>query len=168
MTMAVAGTTASRALAVLPDPRVDVPMVERQEKYDAILRSLELNQRLTDVQRAAQDVRDGLDRVNALLEGEEDQAYEALRDAARELRRGLGEASSTDEVNQYRRSVFGLAGSYDRPTEGQLLDLRRMADALDRLEGTMNVFLVDDVARFRELVRAANLDAFPEPEMVGG
>jgi photosystem II stability/assembly factor-like uncharacterized protein len=162
------GVTSTRALSVLPDPRVDVPMAERREKYEAIQQALALEARLTEVQRAAQDVRDGLDRVEALLDAKEGEEAEGLREAARTLRRGLAEAASTREVNQYRRSVGGLAGSYDRPTEGQLLDLRRMADALERLESGMNVFLVGDVARFRERVIAAELDVFPEPRLVVG
>jgi hypothetical protein len=162
------GSSSERPVAVLPDPRVDVPMEERREKHEAVQTSLELNTRLSDVQSAAQDVREGLDRVGEALGDREDEAAVALREAAVELRRGLAEASSTEEVNGFRRGVGSLVGSYDRPTEGQLLDLRRMGEALARLESAWNGFLAGPVASFRRQVAEANLDIFPNPGSVGG
>jgi hypothetical protein len=167
VTVELSGLASSRPLAVLPDPRVTVDMAERREKYDAILRALELNARISQVQRAVREVGDGIDRVDRLVEGREGEAAAGLREAARQLRTTLRDVGSMEEVNRYRRSVFGLAGSYDRPTEGQLLNLGRMADAVERAEDRMNIFLVSDVEDFRELVQAANLEAFPQPRMVG-
>ncbi len=164
----VEGSSSERPVAVLPDPRVDVPMEERREKYEAVQTSLELNMRLSAVQRAAQEVRDGLDRVGEALGDREDESAVALREAARELSRGLAGAASTDEVNTFRRGVGSLAGSYDRPTEGQILDLRRMGEALVRLESALNDFLAGPVASFRRQVAEADLDIFPDPGSVGG
>jgi photosystem II stability/assembly factor-like uncharacterized protein len=163
----VAGSSSERPVAVLPDPRVDVPVEERREKYEAVQKSLELTTRLSAVRRTAQEVRDGLDRVGEALGDRQDESAVALREASRELSRGLTEAASTDELNAYRRGVGSLAGSYDRPTEGQVLDLRRMEEALVRLESTLNDFLSGPVASFRRQVAEANLDIFPNPDPVG-
>ena len=61
-----------------------------------------------------------------------------------------------------------MAASYDRPTEGQRLDLRRMGEALSRLEARVNAFLDVDLATFRSRLEDADLALVPRPERVGG
>jgi hypothetical protein len=112
-------------------------------------------------------VREGLDRVDQALGEREDEVASELRELAEEVGRGLDTAASADEVNRYRRNVGTLAGSYDRPTEGQTLALRRMEEALDALETALNDFLAGPVADFRRRVEAADIDLFPDPGRVG-
>jgi len=116
----------TRSLTVEPDPRVEVPMVDRVEKYEAIRSGLDLERRLRAAQSAAQEIRDALGRILEGLADRDDDTAVEIRDGARALERALATASSDAEVSRYRRSVRTLDGSYDRPTEGQRLDLERM------------------------------------------
>ena len=59
-----------------------------------------------------------------------------------------------------------MAGSYDRPTEGQTLDLRRLGDAVGRLVSRLNVFLDNDVAAFSRQADEAGLSLFPDPGLI--
>lgn len=160
------GLTVEHPVAVLADPRVDVPLAERQEKQEALRQAMALNATLGQIQARSSAVRQGVERVREALAGRDDAAAVALREAADALMEGLATAADDTEVGLYRRSVGTLAGSWDRPTEGQRLDLRRMEDAVGRLTSRMNVFLNNDVADFRRRVADAGLDLFPDPGLV--
>jgi photosystem II stability/assembly factor-like uncharacterized protein len=158
----VAGVTAERSLAVLADPRVEVPLDERQEKVDALRQAAGLNARLASVQATGTRIREAIGNVREALEGRSDPTAQALRLAADSLTAGLEEAGNTDEADQYRRGVASLGGSYDRPTEGQRVDLRRLEAAVSELTARMNAFLDGRVADFRRRVTEAGLTLFPD------
>lgn len=168
VTVAVGGSTAGRSLTVLEDPRHPVSMAERREKYDALVQAARLAARLARVSEVEEQVREGVGRVRTLLEDRDDGVAAELRTAADDLLGRLDAAADTDEVNAYRRGVGGMAASYDRPTEGQRLDLRRMGEALSRLEARVNAFLDVDLATFRSRLDDADLALVPRPDRVGG
>ncbi len=158
----VGGTWSERPLDVSPDPRVDVPTAEREEKIQALREALELEARIAAVRRTAQQVRDGLDRVVELTRNGQDARASELRAAAATLRAGLSDAASTEAIDRYRRGVSSLSSSYDRPTEGQRLDLRRMREAVEVLEARFDAFLASEVAGFRRRLDASEIELFPE------
>ncbi|MEJ2204252.1 MAG: hypothetical protein P8170_09090 [Gemmatimonadota bacterium] len=162
------GASAEGRVTVLADPRVEVPMEERLEKVQAIRSGLDLERRLQAVRSAAQEIRDALDRTLAGVGDRDDDTAREIREGARALESALVDASSDAEVNRYRRSVRTLAGSYDRPTEGQRLDLERMGDAVARLESAMNQLILGPVADFRRLLEAAELGSFPQIRLLVG
>ncbi|MHB1193802.1 MAG: VPS10 domain-containing protein [Longimicrobiales bacterium] len=160
----VGGVVVERSLAVLADPRVEVPLAEREEKLQALRSALALTTRLAHIESLAAAVREGLHAVRGALEGRPDLA--SLAAAADALEKGLADAADTRAVDGYRRSVTSLATSYDRPTEGQRVDLRRMEEAVSRLATGVNAFLAGDVAAFRRQVDGAGLSLFPDPGLV--
>ena len=184
-----------RSLEVVPDPRVDVDMTDRIVKYQALETAQELDVRVAELRRAMDRVREGVDRVLALLgadaesdvgsevrsevgsevgsEVASDAVADVVADAAvlvtsaQNLRRRLEEVADFEGVDQYRSGVSSLSSSYDAPTEGQRIDLIRMEEALDALTERINDFLLLDVTRFREQVEAGDLDAFPSVGPIG-
>ncbi len=162
----VGGVSAERPLSVLADPRVHVPPAERTEKREALRRALGLTARLAEVQERAEAVREGVRRLREALAGRDDETARVLCAAADTLEEGLAVAAGEEEVGRYRRSVLGLASSYDRPTEGQILDLRRMGEAVDRLVSRVNAFLSADVVAFRRRLEEAGLSYFPDLGLV--
>jgi photosystem II stability/assembly factor-like uncharacterized protein len=167
VTVRAYGIESTQMLELRPDPRVDIPAEERRAKHDAILRGLALDGRLSGLRRARREVRDGLARVRELLASESVTEADALREAMSALDERLAEVGDFESARRYRRSISGLGSSYDRPTEGQRLDLRRMEEALDRLEAEMNIFLAGEVERFRARIIAAGVEVFPAPTLVG-
>ncbi|MDH5760198.1 MAG: hypothetical protein OEZ65_11465 [Gemmatimonadota bacterium] len=163
------GGSSEATLAVLPDPRVEVPDAERREKYEAVVAGLRLVSRLSALERTSREVEEGIGRILASLDAQEGQreAMGRVRDQASALERRLRVVSDFSSASRHRRAVSGLSTSYDRPTEGQRLDLQRMDEALSRLESLMNGFLSLDVADFRALVREHGFGDFPRPPLVG-
>ncbi|RMH13554.1 MAG: hypothetical protein D6701_12225 [Gemmatimonadetes bacterium] len=157
------GAESEGVVDVRPDPRVHVSMDDRRARYEAVRRSIVLNARIGALQRTARRVREALDEVGEWLDGSDadPEVVRAVRGGLRELRRALGEAASLTEVQRFRRGLFGMASTYDRPTEGERLDLQRTAEALDRAVERMNTFLAVDYAAFVERVRAAGIDPLP-------
>jgi hypothetical protein len=138
--------------------------VERVEKVQALRSGLALTTRVAHAESKIQAVREGIGAVRNALAGHPDAA--ALGAEADALEEGLARAGDTRAVGRLRRSVATLAGSYDRPTEGQRVDLRRMEEAVVRLVADLNAFLGGDVAAFRARVERAGLSVFPDPGLV--
>ena len=167
VTVRAGGVESSRPLTVLPDPRVDIPRLERGQRRTAIVEGARLSHRLGLVETSADEVRTGVRRVRDRLSEISDRDATNLRKSADALLAGLAGAADLEPARAYRREVAGLSSSYDAPTEAQRLDLGRLAELVDALESEMNIFLVGVVARFRDEVLAANLEVFPSPRLVG-
>jgi photosystem II stability/assembly factor-like uncharacterized protein len=166
--VSVAEERSEQPLTVLPDPRVEIPMADRVAKFDAQMEALELNARRSEMERVVREVNQAADRVIAAVRGLEDEGARELGRAGRELKRTLEEEVDFGPANSQRRSLFSMGSSWDAPTEGELLALRRTAAALDEIEAALTAFLAGPVAEFRTLTRAAELDLFPEIRMDGG
>ena len=156
-----------RTLEVLPDPRVEVSMIDRIAKYQALERAQALDVRRAELRRAAYDVREGIDRALELLESDERSVAAELVTEGRRLRAALDEVADFRDVDQYRSGVVGLSSSYDVPTEGQRIDLIRMEEALSLLTERIDGFLLLEVTRFRDRVEAADLAVFPSIGPIG-
>jgi photosystem II stability/assembly factor-like uncharacterized protein len=162
----IGSASTETSVAVLPDPRVEVPMQERVEKYEAIQAALDLDRRIRAARSVTRVIQDALDRTGELLADRDDDGVGEIQQRARTLRSALTAASSEAEVNRYRQGVRSLGGSYDRPTEGQKLDLARMTVAVEELESALNRLVVSQVAEFRRMVEAAGLGTFPDPGLL--
>ncbi len=152
------GAESVQTLEVRTDPRVDIDMVERIAKYQAVKRGLDLDASLRALRAAIASVHNELERVSDSVgvrgfagDVELFEASQALGDELRELADFRG-------VMRYRSGVLGLASSYDAPTEGQRLDLIRMEEELDVLMRRIGDFLILDINRFARRAYAARLD----------
>ncbi len=158
---------ALRTLQVLPDPRVQVEMTDRIAKYQALEKAQGLDVRTADLRRAIASVREGIERVVELLESDGRPVTTELVTSARGLLTALDEVADFRDVDQYRSGVSGLSSSYDRPTEGQRIDLIRMEEALGLLTDEIDGILLLDVPRFRDRVEAVGIDVFPSVGPIG-
>ncbi|MEE2669627.1 MAG: hypothetical protein VYD78_06460 [Gemmatimonadota bacterium] len=154
------GYLSDRTLEVHPDPRVEIPMIDRIAKYMAVKTSLDLEARVGMLAAVVQRVLEGVDGVEELVGTDESVSTSVLIGEGRNLKRRLEELADFEAVEQYRSGVRSLTSSYDTPTEGQRLDLIRMEEAVDHLTRVIDDFLVLDVMPYRDRVEAANLDVF--------
>ncbi|SVA86546.1 uncharacterized protein METZ01_LOCUS139400, partial [marine metagenome] len=154
------GYLSDRTLEVHPDPRVEIPMIDRIAKYMAVKTSLDLEARVGMLAAVVQRVLEGVDGVEELVGTDESVSTSVLIGEGRKLKRRLEELADFEAVEQYRSGVRSLTSSYDTPTEGQRLDLIRMEEAVDHLTRVIDDFLVLDVMPYRDRVEAANLDVF--------
>ena len=152
------GSESVRMLEVRTDPSVDLDMVERIAKYQAVERGLTLDARLRALRAAIASVHNELQRVGDTLGARGFAGDPALLESSQSLGDELRELSDFRSVMRHRPGVLGLASSYDAPTEGQRLDLIRMEEELDGLMRRIGDFLILDVNQFARRVYAAGLD----------
>lgn len=162
----VAGITVERPLSVLADPRVEVPLAERIEKIGALRHAIGLTAILADVEARQRTVEEGLTRMRAELASRTDEAAMALRADADSVHARLIRAADAREAAVFRRTMATLGSSWDRPTEGQRVDVHRMEDALRRVSDRLNGFLEGEWGAFRRRVEASGLTPLPDPGMV--
>ncbi len=152
------GVERFQGLEVREDPRVDVELVDRISKYQAVKSGLDLDARLRALRAAVASVHDELQRViDWVREGGLSRDV-TLLEAGQALGDRLRELADFGGVMRYRPGVLGLTSSYDEPTEGQRLDLIRMEEELDGLTRTIGDFLILDINRFARRVEEAGLD----------
>ena len=152
------GAQSLQGLEVQEDPRVDVGLVDRISKYQAVKRALELDARLRALRAAIASVHDELQRVTDwALEGGFSGDVELL-ETSQALGNELRELTDFRSVMDYRPEVLGLTSSYSKPTEGQRLDLIRMEEELDGLTQRIGDFLILDINLFARRVGEAGLD----------
>jgi photosystem II stability/assembly factor-like uncharacterized protein len=157
----VGGVESSRQLNVLPDPRIEIPLVARIQKRQALQRGLELGRAVLAFQERRLAVNQDLDRIRDLLasrQGEEAQTLRGVSDSIRAELDGINEGLG--EVNRHRSVVFEMASTRDAPTEAEHIALFRMEESLDQVISRYNALLGGRIAGFRGAVRGAGLGGF--------
>ena len=158
-------TSEMQAVTVFADPRVDVPMADRMAKYQASMDAAVLNQRLTAAQQAINRAEQAVNKVLDALQGVSEGAD--LRTQGREVIDALN-AVDFGPANSQRFGLFGMQASWDAPTEGEMLAVSRLSEALDAIEPAVNAVIAGAVAEYRTALAAASLDILlPELEGVG-
>ena len=152
------GAESVQTLEVRTDPRVDIDMVERIAKYQAVKHGLDLDASLRALRAAIASVHNELERVSDSLGVRGFAGDVELFEAGQALGDELRELADFRSVMRYRPGVLALASSYDAPTEGQRLDLIRMEEELDARMQRIGDFLILDINRFARRAFAAGLD----------
>ena len=152
------GAESVRMLEVRTDARVEIEMVERIAKYQAVKRGLNLDARLRALRAAVASVHAELQRVSDLVGARGFAGDAELLETGQSLEEELRELTDFRGVMRYHLGVLSLGSSYDAPTEGQRLDLIRMEEELDRLLQRIGDFLILDINRFARRVYAAGVE----------
>ena len=152
------GAQSLQWLEVEEDPRVDVELVDRITKYQAVKAGLDLDARMRALQAATASVRDELRRVIDWARERGTPAAATLLEAGQSLGDRLEELADFRSVMKYRPGVLGMTSSYDAPTEGQRLDLIRMEEELDEVTQRIGDFLILDINLFARRVEDAGLE----------
>ena len=158
--------SSERLLTVLPDPRVEVPMPQRLAKREAILKSLELNERGRVLREKVEEVANAVQRLNTLLE-DQPEVRESLQEPLRAVRTEQGQLNEQfREMNRNARAAFSLGSSRDAPTEAQRVALERLERDINQMQVRVNDFLQGPVAELRSAVETSGIEVFPRMEVV--
>ncbi|MDQ7052603.1 MAG: hypothetical protein Q9P14_06830 [candidate division KSB1 bacterium] len=167
----------SGQVQVLPDPRVDIPLADRKEKFDTIRRVGQKIEIITEVVNRVKTLRKRIDQVLEQVKDRDDDAAKDLKKAARRLKKRLMKVVTQFVDPPDREGIYprdrtviaklgyvarSLSTSYDKPTQAQLTYLRQAEALLEKRLADVNQVLTTDVAAFREKVQAANLELVPE------
>jgi hypothetical protein len=155
--LTLGNATASGRLQVHVDPRITVPLADRQERLEVLTRIGTQQEVGARALRVAAEIANALERASSRLEGGlRDRAAE-LRERAQEHRRALA------TVQGITRIAGAVQATWERPTRTMILRLEQAeADFRPALDA-FNQFLADEVAPFRLKAGAALADVvFPD------
>ena len=184
VTVRFRGAEAKQAVRVLPDPRQQTTAEQRAQKHAALMRAGTLQETATEAIERIRRTRADIDAVAAKLKKDDEPGAkkepEPLVKSGADLKKKLetlersfwrppgtkGIAADTDAMSRISYPMFAMQSSWDAPTPAQLTYLERAEAELKKaLEGFHRLF-AEDVARYREEVRKANLVLLPEePEL---
>ncbi len=163
---------------ILPDPRINIPMEDRMEKYNMLI---QLGERIEVVTEAVQRIRKTEKTVDVILERikeTKDDTSKELSKAGTELHKHLkkvlqlfidegGKQGITRQDNVSRKLWYisnSLSSSWDKPTSSQMTYLQQTEEALQKALEEFNRLFEKEVVEFQKKVRETNFTLFPEVE----
>lgn len=172
---------ASAPLRILPDPRRAIADADRKAKWEALMSVGALNDRavtaIERIQRTRGDIGVILGRLkkanDASAKTREDPTRAELRKSAAALQRRLDFVErlywvqpntkgivddSTTALARIDYAEGSLSSTWDAPTSAQRAYVARAEETLKAAESEVEKLYSEDVARFREAVRAAKID----------
>jgi photosystem II stability/assembly factor-like uncharacterized protein len=179
ITMKFRGQSASQQVTVLPDPRETITPEVRQAKFDAVMRAGKLTETVANAIERIQKTRADIDMVAAKLKKPEEAADKtpdplvktgsALKKRLDEMEKRLwvppqtkGIIAETDVLGKLQYPMQAMQSSWDAPTPAQLVYLDRAEALLRSVLADFNKLFAEDVAKYREEVRARNVALFAE------
>jgi photosystem II stability/assembly factor-like uncharacterized protein len=181
VTLKFRGNEAKQTVRVLADPREQFTAQQRQAKYDAILRAGALQETAAEALDRIQRTRADIDAVSAKLRKDDpkaepdplvktgNQVKEKLDAVEKRLRippKTPGIVADTDVWSKIGYPIYAMQSSWDAPTAAQLQYLSRGEAALRTVLADVNKVFAEDVAKYREQVRTANLVLLPEEKPI--
>jgi photosystem II stability/assembly factor-like uncharacterized protein len=178
------GHSAEAPVRVLPDPRIERPEAARRANAEAQMRAGALQEamtaavvRLLETRADVKTVLGKLDREKKDRKAEEESGpVRDLRDAARDLQKGLdrlerrlrvpedtkGIVAETDLESDIRYAARSLSSSWDAPTPAQLVYLDNAEQELRAVLADLDRFYAEQVGPFRQKVQDAGIGLLPE------
>jgi photosystem II stability/assembly factor-like uncharacterized protein len=172
---------ASGSVTVLPDPRSNIPMAEREVKYAAIMHAGAVQEVSTEAINRIRDTRAEVDAVLEIVpKGEEGEGNpnRELTAAARNLKKALddlealfwdppgstkGIVRSDKPQRRIGYAMGALSSTWDAPTPAQEAYLQAAEAQLEEALMELNRVFAEDVAGFRQQVEEAGFE-FLEPK----
>ena len=166
-------------MRVLPDPRATITPEVRQAKFDAVMRAGKLAESVTAAIERIQKTRADIDSVSSKLKKPNDatdktpdplvKSGAALKKRLDEMERRLwvppktkGIIADVDVMSKVSYPLNSMQSSWDAPTEAQLAYIERAETQVRTVLADFNRLFAEDVAKYRDEVRKANVVLFPE------
>ncbi|HEX6084489.1 MAG TPA: hypothetical protein VF266_08180, partial [Thermoanaerobaculia bacterium] len=174
VTIKFRGKEAKQSVRVVADPRETVPAEARQAKFDAVMRAGKMTETITTAIERIQKTRADIDAVSAKLKKPDDatdktpdplvKSGAALKKRLDEMEKRLwlppktkGIVADKDVLSKIQYPMQAMQSSWDAPTPAQLGYLARAEALLRTVLADYNKLFAEDVAKYREEVRAKNV-----------
>jgi hypothetical protein len=170
---------ATATVVVSADLRFDIPLADMQEKHRLMLAFGTQAEVGTEAVERIQSTTKAVDQVLGQVRSKKDSTSKAVADAGKELKETLEALEERfrgrQDVQGIRRdpntvqrlfsaAYFSMSSSWEKPTEAQLLALEQGRAVMAEFLEEFNRVFAEDVAAFRDMVQAADLELFPEKE----
>lgn len=163
----VDGAESEASLDVLPDPRTEIPMDERERKQDAVREAMGLmaTERVLEVRRAQLET--ALDGAVEDLRKPAFGQVDSLRNDIDAIRGGLAEVEGIlARVAQDNRALRTMARTRGAPTEAERIALERTEERIEEAIVRLNGLMVTRVRELGAALEAAGLPGFPSFRVV--
>lgn len=164
-----------QTVEILPDPRINIPLEERKEKFDQIMQAVKYVEIVAQAVTQIHETNQTIDMMVENLKDKQDSTSVELTKTARQLKKKLKTLSGffidsrkeqgiVYEDNVYRKLRYvggSLNSSFDKSTLSQLTYLRQAKDALDQALNKFNLIFETDVADFQVKLKQADFSLFP-------
>lgn len=173
---------ASQTVEVLPDPRTNIPLEARRQKFEIIKK---VGERIEVVAEAVNQIQKARKTIGIILDQikeRKDTVAKNLRKTAEELKKKLTVVADkfVDEPNRIQGItrnpntatarlsyvVRSLGSNWEVPTSTQMTYLRQAERILETTLQDYNKVISQDVAAFRTKVEGAKLSIFPEQQQL--
>ncbi|UCE08851.1 MAG: hypothetical protein JSW07_19000 [bacterium] len=168
----------SHSVEILPDPRVDIPMEHRKQKYETIV---SVGERIEVVTEAVKRIRNIKKTIDVILEKSKENNNDnlkILKNEATKLKKRMkkvlqlfidegGKQGITRQVNVSRKLWYvsnSLSSCWGSPTSSQMTYLNQAEAALNKALDQFNELFEKDVAEFQKKVRESDFSLFPAYE----
>ncbi len=159
----VGAAEASSQVEVLPDPRVEIPMVDRIAKREAIEAGFGALATIQDLQARLRTIDEGLNGLETLFGDRSHQQISDLRALADSVRSEAEEVGRrVQSLSRSSRQLYSMGATRDAPTESDRIALSQADEALGRVVSRFNAFLGGRVEDLREALQTAGIGALPE------
>jgi hypothetical protein len=155
---------ATATVAVSADPRFDIPLADMQEKHRLMLAfgtqaevGTEAVERIESTTKASKALADAGKELKKTLEALEEQ-FRGRQDV-----QGIRRDPNTVQ-SRLSAGYRSMGSSWEKPTEAEFLALEQGRAVLAAFLEEFNRVFAEDVAAFREMVQAAELELLPEKE----
>jgi len=183
VTVTFGDQSAKGEVKVLADPRFHIPNEDRSAKFQAILEAGKLQETLAKAVERIQSARADVDAILKRVEakkgpdeaGKKDEAHEAFKKKASELKKGLKELEKEfwtppgtkgipAEKNAFAKigeARGALSSSWQRPTPAQKEYLAQARGRLEKALADLNRFFEEKIPPFRTEVRKRKIEFLP-------
>jgi len=179
VTIKFRGNEAKQTVRVLADPRETVAPEARQAKFDAVMRAGKLTEKVMTAVERIQKTRADIESIASKMKKPDDAADKtpdplvksgtALKKRLDEMEKRLwsppktkGITADKDVLAKINYPLQSMQSSWDAPTPAQLAYLERAEKLLQTVLADFNRLFAEDVAKYREDVRKANVSLLNE------
>lgn len=164
---------------VLPDPRENIQMVERKEKFDAIMH---MGQRMEVVAEAVDKIQSAtkaVDTVLGFVKNKKDSVSQSLAKSGKATKKKLEKLQHLFMGRRDKQGIFrdpdvvmsrvmapgrSMGSSFDKPTQSQRKAMEKADKVLSDALNKFNMVFENDIVAFQNAVRDAGFDLFPNAQ----
>lgn len=170
---------AVQAVEVKADPRENIPMAERKEKFDTLMAFGKGMEILAEGVDRIQNTIKTIDSILEQIKGRDDKSLKDLAGEGQKLKKTLNDfldrifgdrdiQGMTDRSATISAKVSSpsraLASSFDAPTPSEKIKIKQAEKVLEDALKEFNKIFAEDVAAFKAKYKEAHIELFPEKE----
>lgn len=171
----------TQTVEVKADPRENIPMNERKEKFDTIMKCGQKMEILAEAVDRIQNTNKTIDRILEQIKDGKDKTKKDVMNDGKKLNKTLNNFlkkllgdRDAQGIPDRSASIFakvssasrGLGASFEAPAPSEKIKIKQAEKVLEKALDEFNKIFTEDVAAFKAKYKEANIEFFPEKELL--